>query len=134
MVQGVIACDARKSNRLVTRVASLEAETYTAAERILDVSGVTDSQQASIFEKGNLYDCATLVRLCYRSQICLFWGKAHPLSYVKCNLAGTFQLDQAMVSSGFHELSRPQGMPSVRESGILRTFPQRHLAILSISG
>ena len=31
----------------MTRVASLEAETDQAAERILDVSGVTESRQAS---------------------------------------------------------------------------------------
>ena len=32
----------------MTRVASLEAETDQAAERILDVSGVTESKQASL--------------------------------------------------------------------------------------
>ena len=32
----------------MTRVASLEAETDQAAERILDVSGVTERKQASL--------------------------------------------------------------------------------------
>ena len=48
----------------MTRVASLEAETDQAAERILDVSGVTESKQASLSTVPSVYP-STVARLAH---------------------------------------------------------------------
>ena len=44
-VQGNIDRSSKEASPFVTKVASLEAETDVAADKILDVSGVTEPQQ-----------------------------------------------------------------------------------------
>ena len=105
-MQGTNSSNSREDSLLVTRVASLEAETDVAADKILDVSGVTEPQQVLM---ANRMLSLTFVNVAGDSNQsrCL---SHHEIIYPH---AGTFQLDQAVVPFGFHKLSGPQGMPRV---------------------
>ena len=64
LMQGNTSCNARNLSFLVTRVASLEAETDVAANNILDVSGVTEPQQARTSPKYRLYTVLSTIKIC----------------------------------------------------------------------
>ena len=95
--------NSRENSLILTKIASLEAETDRAADQILDATGVAEPQQARTFS----HQCSSGVRLSFVLSEILH---AKSLFGMHC-LAGVLQLDKAVVSSGFRELSGPQGMP-----------------------